>query len=101
MIEPMRFAVRGPPRLREDQIEVLRRYGETRKAEAGEVLFRANDASNDFTAVLEGEVEVVDDFDGEARTMGVMRCGSGPTAEEASTWPCYEALGLKEVSSGA
>jgi Cyclic nucleotide-binding domain len=63
------------PKLREDQIEVLRRYGKTRKAEAGEVLFRAGDASNDFIVVLEGEVEVVDDFAGEARTMGVMRAG--------------------------
>jgi CRP-like cAMP-binding protein len=57
------------------QIEDLRRYGETRKAEAGEVLFRAGDASNDFIVVLEGEVKVVDDFAGEARTMGVMRAG--------------------------
>jgi Cyclic nucleotide-binding domain len=63
------------PKLREDQIEVLRRYGKTRKAEAGEVLFRAGDASNDFIVVLEGEVEVVDDFAGEARTMGVHRSG--------------------------
>jgi thioredoxin reductase (NADPH) len=63
------------PKLREDQIEVLRRYGETRKAEAGEVLFRAGDTTNDFIVVLEGEVEVVDDFAGERRTMGVFRPG--------------------------
>ncbi len=63
------------PTLREDQIEVLRRYGETRETEAGQVLFRAGDTSNDFIVVLEGEVEVVDDFAGEARTMGVMRAG--------------------------
>jgi thioredoxin reductase (NADPH) len=63
------------PKLREDQIEILRRYGQTRKTEAGQVLFRAGDASCDFVVVLEGEVEVVDDFAGEARTMGVMRAG--------------------------
>jgi thioredoxin reductase (NADPH) len=63
------------PTLREDQIEVLRRYGETRETEAGQVLFRAGDTSNDFIVVLEGKVEVVDDFAGEARTMGVMRAG--------------------------
>src|SRR3712207_5276900 len=63
------------PKLREDQIEVLRRYGETRKAEAGEVLFRAGDTTNDLIVVLEGEVEVVDDFAGERRTMGVFRPG--------------------------
>jgi thioredoxin reductase (NADPH) len=63
------------PKLREDQIEVLSRYGETRTTEAGEVLFRAGDASNDFIVVLEGEVEVIDDFAGEAWTMGILRAG--------------------------
>jgi thioredoxin reductase (NADPH) len=63
------------PKLRGDQIEVLSRYGKTRKTEVGEVLFRAGDTSNDFIVVLEGEVEVVDDFAGEARTMGVFRSG--------------------------
>jgi thioredoxin reductase (NADPH) len=63
------------PRLSEDQIEVLSRYGETRKTEAGEVLFRAGDTSNDFFVVLEGEVEIIDDFAGEVRTMGVFRPG--------------------------
>jgi thioredoxin reductase (NADPH) len=51
------------------------RYGETRKTEAGQGLFRAGDTSCDFIVVLEGEVEVVDDFAGEARTMGVFRAG--------------------------
>jgi thioredoxin reductase (NADPH) len=63
------------PALREDQIEILGRYGKTRKTEAGQVLFRAGDAAGDFVVVLEGEVEVIDDFAGEARTMGVMRPG--------------------------
>src|SRR5215216_1740688 len=64
------------PALREDQIEVLSRYGETRETAAGQVLFRAGDTQNDFIVVLEGEVEVVDDFAGEAREMGVFRPGS-------------------------
>ncbi len=63
------------PTLREDQIEILRRYGQTRKTEAGQVLFRAGDASGGFIVVLEGDVEVVDDLAGEARTIGVMRAG--------------------------
>src|ERR687894_805561 len=63
------------PTLREDQIEILRRYGHTRKTEVGEVLFRAGDTSNDFIVVLEGEVEVIDDFAGEARTIGVFLAG--------------------------
>ena len=63
------------PKLREDQIEILRRYGKTRKTEVGEVLFRAGDTSNDFIVVLEGEVEVIDDFAGEARTIGLFHAG--------------------------
>jgi thioredoxin reductase (NADPH) len=63
------------PKLREDQIEVLSRYGKMRTTEVGEVLFRAGDTSNDFIVVLEGEVEVIEDFAGEARTMGVLRAG--------------------------
>ena len=43
--------------------------------EVGDVLFRAGDTSNDFIVVLEGEVEVVDDFAGEARTIGVFLAG--------------------------
>src|ERR671911_284783 len=66
------------PTLREDQIEVLSRYGQTRKTEVGEVLFRAGDTSNDFFVVLEGEVGVVDDFAGEARTIGVFPAGRFP-----------------------
>src|SRR5918997_6239530 len=66
------------PMLREDQIEVLSSYGRTRKTKVGEVLYRAGDASNDFILVLEGEVEVIDDFAGEARTIGVFRAGRFP-----------------------
>src|ERR687896_2251767 len=66
------------PTLREDQIEILRRYGQTRKTEVGEILFRAGDTSNDFIVVLEGEVEVIDDFAGEARTIGVFLASRFP-----------------------
>src|SRR5215212_9206783 len=59
------------PRLRTDQIEILKRYGEIRKTKVGEVLFRAGDTHNDFVVVLEGEVKVGDNFPGEARTIGV------------------------------
>ncbi len=63
------------PTLSEDQIEILRRYGETRKTEVGQVLFKAGDTTNDFIVILEGEVEVVDDFGGGARTIGVFLAG--------------------------
>jgi thioredoxin reductase (NADPH) len=63
------------PRLRTDQIEILGRYGQTRKMEVGDVLFRAGDTENDFIVVLEGEVKVGDDFPGEWRTIGTFREG--------------------------
>src|ERR671914_98765 len=63
------------PTLSEDQIEILRRYGQTRKTEVGDVLFRAGDTTNDFIVILEGEVEVIDNFVGEARTIGVFLAG--------------------------
>jgi thioredoxin reductase (NADPH) len=63
------------PRLRTDQIEILKRYGEIKKTEVGDVLFRAGDTENDFVVVLEGEVKVGDDFAGESRTIGVFQEG--------------------------
>jgi CRP-like cAMP-binding protein len=63
------------PTLREDQIEILRRYGQKRKMEVGDVLFRAGDTQNDFIIILEGQVEVVDDFAGGARTIGTFLAG--------------------------
>jgi thioredoxin reductase (NADPH) len=62
------------PTLKEDQIEVLMRYGERRKTHAGQVLSRAGD-DYDFIVVLEGALEVVDDFAGEARTIVIQRAG--------------------------
>jgi thioredoxin reductase (NADPH) len=61
--------------MREDQIEILRRYGQTKKTNAGDILFRAGDTSNDFIVILDGVVEVIDDFVGEARTIGTFLAG--------------------------
>jgi thioredoxin reductase (NADPH) len=63
------------PTLREDQIEILRRYGQTKKTDVGDILFRAGDTSNGFIVILEGVVEVIDDFAGEARTIGAFLAG--------------------------
>lgn len=59
------------PTLADDQIEYLRRYGVVRKIEPGQILFREGDRSYDFIVILEGEVEIVDNFEGEARTIAV------------------------------
>jgi thioredoxin reductase (NADPH) len=64
------------PTLTQDQIEFLGRYGETRKTEVGQVLIRAGDRASDFIVVLDGEVAVVDDFAGQARTIGVLLAGN-------------------------
>src|ERR671910_1226553 len=65
-----------PAALSEDQIEVLRSYGQTRETESGQVLFRAGDSSNDFFVILEGVVQIIDDFAGEVRTVGVFSPGT-------------------------
>jgi thioredoxin reductase (NADPH) len=63
------------PKLKEDQIEILRRYGQKRKTQVGDILFRAGDTTNDFIVILRGEVQVVDDFAGEARRIGTFLAG--------------------------
>ncbi len=63
------------PRLRTDQIEILKRYGKIRKTQVGDILFRAGDTENDFVVILEGEVKVGDDFPGEWRTIGTFHEG--------------------------
>src|SRR5918997_2477389 len=63
------------PTLTEDQIRYLGRYGEVKKTEAGQVLFREGDTSYDFVVILAGEVEIVDNFAGEARTIAVHGAG--------------------------
>src|ERR671919_577725 len=69
-------STRTPAPLREDQLAILWNYGHTIGTEAGQVLFRAGDSSNDFFVVLEGEVEIIDDFAGEVRTVGVFSPGT-------------------------
>jgi len=54
--------VRRPssPRLSESQLATLAELGEERTAAAGDVLFRVGDESYPFTAILEGEVAILD-----------------------------------------
>ncbi len=63
------------PTLTEDHIAFLGRYGRKRKTEVGELLFRAGDTSYEFVVILEGEVEILDDFAGEARSLGILEAG--------------------------
>src|SRR5829696_7183664 len=65
----------GNPTLTKDHIAFFSRYGRTRATEAGEVLFRAGDIFYEFVVVLEGVVEILDDFAGEARSLGILEAG--------------------------
>jgi thioredoxin reductase (NADPH) len=63
------------PTLTGDQIAYLERYGEVRDTEAGQVLFTEGDRSYDFIVILEGEVEIADNFGGKRRTIAVHGAG--------------------------
>lgn len=63
------------PTLTEEQLRVLRRYGEIRKVREGEILFEEGDPSYDFFVILSGEVEIIENFGEESRT--IARHGAG------------------------
>src|SRR5262245_9915804 len=50
------------PRLNDEQIDLLARYGERRPVRAGEVLFREGDTASDFVVILSGTVAVVEAY---------------------------------------
>src|SRR5215207_4653531 len=64
------------PTLADDQIGFLRRYGEVRKVEPGQVLFREGDRSYDFIVILEGEVGTIA-VHGARRFLGEMNMLTG------------------------
>src|SRR5437879_11462342 len=53
------------PILDGDQLALLASYGERRRVEVGDVLYREGDAGYDFYVVLSGVVEITGTFDGE------------------------------------
>ena len=59
----------------EGQISLLKRYGEVRNAEPGQTLFQEGDTHYDFIVVLEGLVNIVENFGGEARTIATHGAG--------------------------
>ncbi|HEV7750029.1 MAG TPA: FAD-dependent oxidoreductase [Baekduia sp.] len=59
------------PRLTDDQIATLSRFGRRRRTHAGEILFREGDERYDFFVVLEGTVAIVADHGGENRLLAV------------------------------
>jgi thioredoxin reductase (NADPH) len=59
------------PRLSDDQIGALARYGERRRTEPGDVLFRAGEATHELHVVLDGKVAIVEECGGDERLVSV------------------------------
>jgi thioredoxin reductase (NADPH) len=57
------------PRLTDEQVALLHRFGEVQATEAGQVLFREGDRSYDFIVILTGTVTVMDHQAGVAREL--------------------------------
>ena len=63
------------PPLDDEQLALLRRYGQERPTRAGQVLFREGDRAYDFIVVLSGAVAVVDHEAGAVREMATLGPG--------------------------
>jgi thioredoxin reductase (NADPH) len=63
------------PPLDDEQLALLRRYGQERPTRAGQVLFREGDRTYDFIVVLSGAVAVVDHEAGAVREMATLGPG--------------------------
>jgi thioredoxin reductase (NADPH) len=63
------------PPLDDEQLALLRRYGQERPTRAGQVLFREGDRAYDFTVVLSGAVAVVDHEAGAVRELATLGPG--------------------------
>src|SRR5580700_3412439 len=63
------------PPLDDEQLALLRRYGQERPTRAGQVLFREGDRAYDFTVVLAGAVAVVDHEAGAVRELATLGPG--------------------------
>lgn len=59
------------PRLDEEQIRTLERYGERRTTQAGDVLFNAGARVSEFYVVLAGTVAIVERYSDENRVLSV------------------------------
>jgi thioredoxin reductase (NADPH) len=59
------------PRLSNEQIEALAAYGERRRTQPGEVLFREGDPESDFFVILDGKVAIVEGSGEDERIIGV------------------------------
>ena len=63
------------PVLDAEQLALLAGFGERRRVEAGEILYREGDANYDFYVVLSGRVEIVGNYDDEEEVLAVHDAG--------------------------
>lgn len=63
------------PTLSEGQISFLQKYGTTRETVPGQTLFEEGDTSYDFIVILDGSVDIVENFGGEDRTIATHGAG--------------------------
>src|SRR5215470_7851636 len=63
------------PPLNDEQLALLRRYGQERPTRPGQVLFREGDRTYDFIAILSGTVGVVDHEAGAVRELAILGPG--------------------------
>src|SRR5262249_53316904 len=63
------------PPLDDEQLALLRRYGQERPTSAGQVLFREGDRTYDFIVILSGAVSVVDHEAGAVRELATLGPG--------------------------
>ena len=63
------------PPLTNEQVALLRRYGQERPTTIGQVLFREGDRAYDFIVVLSGTVSVVDHEAGALRELATLGAG--------------------------
>ncbi|MEA2493996.1 MAG: thioredoxin reductase, partial [Thermoleophilaceae bacterium] len=59
------------PRLHEEQVRALERYGKRRTTQAGDVLFKAGERVSEFYVILAGTVAIVEGYRDENRVLSV------------------------------
>lgn len=63
------------PKLSDEHLRILGRYGEVRKVEVGEILFREGDPYQEFFVILKGEVEIFDVVGSFPRSLSIREAG--------------------------
>lgn len=63
------------PVLDREQLALLANFGQRRRVEPGDILYREGDATYDFYVVLGGRVEIVGNYDGEEAVLAVHDAG--------------------------